>query len=106
MISCLSALPSPSKSDFPRSSEGYLEGVNAPKDHHSKEEMKADTVDFLADLISTLEAEDSRSVWPRLEALALNSSSLGVADLWPRAGEESFLVLERDGSYIGREVST
>ena len=89
---------------MPRSSDGFLEGVNAPKDHHGKEEMKADTVDFLADLISSLEAEDSRSLWPRLEALALNSSSLGVADLWPRGGEDSFLVVEREGSYIGREV--
>ena len=89
---------------FPRTSSGGLEGVNAPKDHHGKEEMKADTMDFLADLISTLEEEDPSSRWPRLDSLALNSSSLGVADLWPRGGQDTFLVLEREGSYIGREV--
>ena len=112
------------------------EGVNSPNEHHEKDEMKSDVIDFLEDMIETLEDEDVEAVWPHLGPINVNSrssclvllcpalvmvvtntplsapsrvtvsmfSTLGFTDLWPEGNEDTFIVVESEASYVGKEV--
>jgi len=80
-------------------------GVNSPDVEHTKGEMKRNVVDFLEELIESLrEADQNLSTWPDLHPINVNSSSLSFTDLWPEGNQETFVVVERADSYIGKEV--
>jgi len=42
--------------------------------------------------------------WPDLHPINVNSSSLSFSDLWPEGNQETFVVVERADSYVGKEV--
>ena len=81
-------------------------GVNSPDVEHTKGEMKRNVIDFLEELIESLrENQDQNlSTWPDLHPINVNSSSLSFTDLWPEGNQETFVVVERADSYIGKEV--
>ena len=80
--------------------------MNSPDIEHTKGEMKRNVIDFLEELIESLreEADQNPSSWPDLKPINVNSSSLSFTDLWPEGNEETFVVVERADSYIGKEV--
>merc|ERR1719209_2816464 len=71
---------------------------------HTKGEMKQNVIDFLEDLIESLREEQNLLSWPNLQPINVNSSNLSFTDLWPVGNEETFVVVERADSYIGKEV--
>jgi len=79
-------------------------GVNSPDVEHTKGEMKQNVIDFLEDLIESLREEQNPLSWPNLQPINVNSSNLSFTDLWPVGNEETFVVVERADSYIGKEV--
>ena len=80
-------------------------GVNSPDVEHTKGEMKRNVIDFLEELIKSMrEADQNPSTWPDLQPINVNSSSLSFTDLWPQGNQETFVVVERADSYIGKEV--
>ena len=78
--------------------------MNSPDVEHTKGEMKRNVIDFLEDLIQSLRKEQAPLNWPKLEPINANTSSLSFTDLWPVGNEETFVVVERADSYIGKEV--
>merc|ERR1719341_1224961 len=78
-------------------------GVNSPDVEHTKGEMKRNVIDFLEELIESLRGQNP-STWPNLQPINVNSSSLSFSDLWPEGNQETFVVVERADSYIGKEV--
>jgi len=79
-------------------------GVNSPDVEHTKTEMKNNVIDFLEELIKSLREEKKGSSWPQLKAINVNASSLSFKDLWPENNQETFVIVERADSYIGKEV--
>ena len=81
-------------------------GVNSPDVEHTKGEMKRNVIDFLEELIESLREDQDQnpSTWPNLHPINVNSSSLSFTDLWPEGNQETFVVVERADSYIGKEV--
>ena len=80
--------------------------MNSPDVEHMKGEMKQNVIDFLEDLIESLREEQNPLSWPNLQPINVKSSSLSFTDLWPVGNEETFVVVERADSYIGKEVRT
>ena len=81
-------------------------GLNSPDVEHTKGEMKSNVIDFLEELIQSLKDDDqNQSSWPNLHPINVNSTSLSFTDLWPEGNEETFIVVERADSYIGKEVA-
>ena len=67
--------------------------------------MKRNVIDFLEELIESMrEADQSPSSWPDLKPINVNSSSISFTDLWPEGNQETFVVVERADSYVGKEV--
>jgi len=81
-------------------------GYNRPSQEHSGEALIIDTVDFLELMIDEMVEinENIEPLWPNLKALNGNSSEVGFADIWPEDNEDTFVVIEREGSYIGKEM--
>ena len=80
--------------------------MNSPDVEHTKGEMKRNVIDFLEELIQSLKEEQTPSSWPNLQAINANSNSLRFSDLWPKGNQETFVVVERADSYIGKEVDS
>ena len=82
-------------------------GLNSPDVEHTKGEMKSNVIDFLEELIQSLKDDKDKnpSSWPNLHPINVNSTSLSFTDLWPEGNEETFIVVERADSYIGKEVA-
>ena len=80
--------------------------MNSPDVEHTKGEMKRNVIDFVEELIESLREEQNPLSWPNLQPINVNSSNLSFTDLWPVGNEETFVVVERADSYIGKEVST
>ena len=78
--------------------------MNSPDVEHTKTEMKNNVIDFLEELIMSLREEKKGSSWPQLQAINVNASSLSFKDLWPENNQETFVIVERADSYIGKEV--
>merc|ERR1719381_41857 len=88
----------------PNITRGEL-GLNSPDVEHTKGEMKSNVIDFLEELIQSLRDDDKNpSSWPNLHPINVTSTSLSFTDLWPEGNEETFIVVERADSYIGKEV--
>merc|ERR1719204_1018077 len=87
----------------PNITRGEL-GVNSPDVEHTKTEMKNNVIDFIEELIKSLREEKKGSSWPQLQAINVNASSLSFKDLWPENNQETFVIVERADSYIGKEV--
>merc|ERR1719430_457388 len=79
-------------------------GANSPDVEHTKGEMKQNVINFLEDLIESLREEQNPLSWPNLQPINVNSSNLSFTDLWPVGNEETFVIVERADSYIGKEV--
>ena len=79
-------------------------GVNSQDVEHTKTEMKNNVIDFIEELIKSLREEKKGSSWPQLQAINVNASSLSFKDLWPENNQETFVIVERADSYIGKEV--
>ena len=82
------------------------EGVNSENEEHTKEAMKEDVIDFIEDMVETLSEENNTTTWPNLRAINLNTSRLQFSDLWPEDNDETFVVVERPDSYVGKEVTS
>ena len=67
--------------------------------------MKRNVIDFLEELIQSLREDKNTLSWPDLHPINVNSTSLSFNDLWPEGNEETFVVVERADSYIGKEVA-
>ena len=78
--------------------------MNSPDVEHTKTEMKNNVIDFIEELIKSLREEKKGSSWPQLQAINANASSLSFKDLWPENNQETFVIVERADSYIGKEV--
>ena len=78
--------------------------MNSPDVEHTKTEMKNNVIDFIEELIKSLREEKKGSSWPQLQAINVNASSLSFKDLWPENNQETFVIVERADSYIGKEV--
>ena len=78
--------------------------MNSPDVEHTKTEIKNNVIDFLEELIMSLREEKKGSSWPQLQAINVNASSLSFKDLWPENNQETFVIVERADSYIGKEV--
>ena len=78
--------------------------MNSPDMEHTKTEMKNNVIDFLEELIKSMREEKKGSSWPQLQAINANASSLSFKDLWPENNQETFVIVERADSYIGKEV--
>merc|ERR1712223_2205080 len=87
----------------PNITRGEL-GVNSQDVEHTKTEMKNNLIDFIEELIKSMREEKKGSSWPQLQAINANASSLSFKDLWPENNQETFVVVERADSYIGKEV--
>merc|ERR1712212_997374 len=87
----------------PNITRGEL-GLNSPDVEHTKGEMKRNVIDFLEELIQSLREDKNPLSWPDLHPINVNSTSLSFNDLWPEGNEETFVVVERADSYIGKEV--
>lgn len=81
-------------------------GYNRPSQEHTGEALIIDTVDFLELMIEEMVEinEKIAPYWPKLQALNVNSSEVGFSDIWPENNEDTFVVIEREGSYIGKEM--
>merc|ERR1719494_887789 len=79
----------------PNITRGEL-GVNSQDVEHTKTEMKNNVIDLIE--------EKKGSSWPQLQAINVNASSLSFKDLWPENNQETFVIVERADSYIGKEV--
>ena len=80
-------------------------GVNSENEEHTKDVMKEDVINFIEDMVETLTEENNSTTWPNLRAINLNTSSLQFSDLWPEDNDETFVVVERPDSYVGKEVT-
>ena len=78
--------------------------MNSQDVEHTKTEMKNNVIDFIEELIKSLREENKGSSWPQLQAINANASSLSFNDLWPENNQETFVIVERADSYIGKEV--
>jgi len=90
---------------FPFTVQGDT-GYNRPSQEHTGEALIIDTVDFLESMIEEMVEinEKIAPFWPKLQALNVNSSEVGFSDIWPEDNEDTFVVIEREGSYIGKEM--
>jgi len=81
-------------------------GYNRPSQEHDGEALIIDTVDFLNTMIDEMVEinENIQPLWPNLKALNSNSSEVGFSDIWPEGNEDTFVVIEREESYIGKEM--
>ena len=78
--------------------------MNSPDVEHTKGEMKRNVIDFVEELIESLREDKNPLTWPDLHPINVNSSSLSFSDLWPEGNQETFVVVERADSYVGKEV--
>jgi len=81
-------------------------GYNRPSQEHSGEALIVDTIDFLELMIDEMVEinENIEPLWPNLSALNGNSSDIGFGDIWPEDNEDTFVVIEKEESYIGKEM--
>lgn len=90
---------------FPFTVKGDI-GYNRPSDEHTGEALIIDTVDFLDQMIDEMVEinENIKPLWPNLKSLTRNTSEIGSSDIWPEGNEDTFVVIEKEESYIGREI--
>eukprot|EP00092_Neocalanus_flemingeri_P008430 GFUD01009086.1.p1 GENE.GFUD01009086.1~~GFUD01009086.1.p1 ORF type:complete len:591 (-),score=71.88 GFUD01009086.1:87-1859(-) len=81
-------------------------GYNRPSQEHTGEALIIDTIDFLEAMIDDMIEinEKLEPFWPDLKALNANSSEIGFGDIWPEDNEETFVVIEKEESFIGKEM--
>jgi len=90
---------------FPFTVEGDT-GYNRISQQHTGEALIVDTVDFLEAMIDEMVEinKNIQPLWPNLKPLNANSSDIGFEDIWPGENKNTFVVIEKPESYIGREM--
>jgi len=90
---------------FPFTVEGDT-GYNRISQQHTGEALIVDTVDFLEAMIDEMVEinKNIQPLWPNLKPLNANSSDVRFEDIWPGENKNTFVVIERPESYIGKEM--
>ena len=72
---------------------------------HTGEALLVDTIDWVEAMVREMTEINPNisSLWPSLGPLEAGPE-LGLADLWPQDTEVTFVVVEREDSYIGRQI--
>jgi len=83
-------------------------GFNRESYDHTGEALLVDTINFVEEMMSEMIEQEASllNLWPTLKPLngQHNESQLNFQDIWPDDTGETFVVIESEASYIGRQI--
>jgi len=83
-------------------------GYNRVSHIHTGEALLIDTIDFVEQMVEEMVEINPKikHLWPNLTPLSGegNATNLGFYDIWPEYNEDTFVVIEHEASYIGRQI--
>jgi len=86
----------------PQTNDSLKGGVNRQSHNIAKTSIIEDTVEFMQTIIEDDEYPDIK--FPDLSSITINTSSVSFEDIWPDNNEDTFVVIETAGSFLGREL--